>query len=131
VGLISGETQAMLAGIGDIIEHIKSGRARALGVTSTERVTQLPDVPVIADTVPGFECTTWVSLFAPAATPKPIVDQLNAEIAKAMRDPAVGPKLSGVTYDPVSGTPEELNQRVRADYDKIGKVFRQFNVRLD
>ena len=58
VGLISGETQAMIAGIGDIIEHIKSNRVRPLGVSSTERVAQLPDIPVIADTIPGFECTT-------------------------------------------------------------------------
>src|SRR5436190_23970361 len=72
IGLVSGETQAMIAGIGDIIEHIKAGRARALAVTSTERVTQLPDLPVMADTVPGYECTTWVSLFAPAGTPKAI-----------------------------------------------------------
>jgi tripartite-type tricarboxylate transporter receptor subunit TctC len=101
------------------------------GYTLLERSPQLPDVPVIADTVPHFESTTWVSIFAPAATPKAIVDQLNAEIGNAMRDPAVASKLAAVTYDPVHATPEELNQRMKADYDKIGKLFRQFNVRLD
>ncbi|HEX2826006.1 MAG TPA: tripartite tricarboxylate transporter substrate-binding protein [Burkholderiales bacterium] len=131
VGLISGETQAMVAGIGDIIEHIKAGRARPLGVTSTERVTLLPNVPPIADTIPGFECTTWVSIFAPGATPKPIIDQLNSEIGTALRDATVASKLSNVTYDPVHKTPEELNQRVKADYELVGKLFRQFNVRLD
>jgi tripartite-type tricarboxylate transporter receptor subunit TctC len=131
VGLISGETQAMLAGIGDIIEHIKAGRARALGVTSTERVTQLPNIPTIADTVPGFECTTWVSIFAPAATPKTIVDQLNAEIGNALRDAGVASRMTAVTYDPVHRPPEELNQRMKGDYELIGKLFRQFNVKLD
>jgi tripartite-type tricarboxylate transporter receptor subunit TctC len=131
VGLISGETQAMVAGIGDIIEHIKAGRARPLGVTSTERVTLLPNVPPIADTIPGFECTTWVSIFAPGATPKPIIDQLNSEIGTALRDATVASKLSNVTYDPVHKTPEELNQRVKADYELVGRLFRQFNVRLD
>jgi tripartite-type tricarboxylate transporter receptor subunit TctC len=131
VGLISGETQAMIAGIGDIIEHIKARRARALGVTSMERVTQLPDVPVIADTVPGFECTTWVSILAPAATPKGIIDQLNAELGNALRDPGVAAKLTNLTYDPVHRTPEELAQRLKTDYELIGKLFRQFGVKLD
>jgi tripartite-type tricarboxylate transporter receptor subunit TctC len=131
VGLISGETQAMIAGIGDIIEHIKANRARPLGVSSTERVTQLPEVPAIADTVPGFECTTWVSIFAPAGTPRAIIDQLNTELGKAMRDPGIASKLSGLTYDPVHKAPEELAQRMKADYEKIGKLFREFGVSLD
>ena len=131
VGLISGETQAMIAGIGDIIEHIKSNRVRPLGVSSTERIAQLPNIPPIADTIPGFECTTWVSLFAPAGTPRPIVDQLNAELGNAMRDPGIASKLSGLTYDGVHKTPEELAQRMKADYDKIGKLFREFDVKLE
>ena len=131
IGLISGETQAMVAGIGDIIEHIKAGRARPLAVTSKERVTQFPELPVIADTVPGYECTTWVSIFAPGATPKPIIDQLNTELGKALADSNVASKLSTVTYDAVHKTPEELAQRMRADYDAIGKLFKQFNVRID
>ena len=131
VGLVSGETHAMIAGIGDIIEHIKAKRVRPLGVTSLDRFKQLPDVPAIAETFPGFESETWVSLLAPAGIPKPIIDQLNAEFGTATRDPEVASKLSSVTYDPVHKTPEELAQRLRADYDKVGKVFRQFGVKLD
>jgi len=131
VGLVSGETHAMIAGIGDIIEHIKAKRVRALGVTSLDRFKQLPDVPAIAETFPGFESETWVSLLAPAGIPKPIIDQLNAEFGTATRDPEVASKLSSVTYDPVHKTPEELAQRLKADYDKVGKVFRQFGVKLD
>jgi tripartite-type tricarboxylate transporter receptor subunit TctC len=131
VGLVSGETHAMTAGISDIIEHIKVNRVRPLGVTSAERVTQLPNIPVIADTVPGFECETWVSIYAPAGTPKAIIDQLNAELGKAMRDPGITSRLSGLTTDPVHKSPEELAQRLRADYEKIGKLFREFGVRLD
>ena len=131
VAIVSGETHAMIAGIGDIIEHIKAKRVRPLGVTSADRVKQLPDVPVIADTFPGFESETWISLLAPTGIPKAIVDQLNAEVGKATRDPEVASKLSGVTYDAVHKSPEELAQRLKTDYDKIGKVFRQFNVKLD
>lgn len=131
IGLISGQTHAMAAGIGDIIEHIKANRVRPLGVTSVNRIALLPDIPPIADTVPGFECTTWVSIFAPAATPKAIVDQLNTEIGSVLRDPNVASRMSAVTYDPVHKTPDELNQRVQADSATIGKVFRQFGVSLD
>ena len=131
VGLISGETQAMTAGIGDILEHLKAKRARPLGVTSLERVTQLPEVPTIAETVPGYEAVTWVSLFAPAGTPKPIIDQLNAEMGKVLRDPGVASRLTGLTYDAVLRPQEELAQRLRADYERIGKLFRQLGVALD
>jgi tripartite-type tricarboxylate transporter receptor subunit TctC len=131
VGLVSGETHAMTAGIGDIIEHVKVRRVRPLGVTSAQRVTQLANVPAIAETVPGYESTSWVSLFAPAGTPKAIIDQLNAEVGNAMRDPAIATRLAGLTYDPVHAAPEVIAQRLKTDYEKIGKLFREFGVRLD
>jgi len=131
LGLVSGQTHAMLAGIGDILEHIKVKRVRPLGVASLDRMPQLPDVPPIAESLPGFEIETWVSLFAPAGTPKPIVDRLNTELGNAMRDPGIASRLSAVTYDAVHRPPEELNQRVKSDYAKIGKLFRDFNVSAD
>jgi tripartite-type tricarboxylate transporter receptor subunit TctC len=131
VGLMSGETQAMTAGIGDIIEYIKANRARPLGVTSAERVKKLPDVPAIAETIPGYESETWVSVFAPAGTPKAIMDRLNAEIGNALRDPAVASRLSDLTYDATHRAPEEFARRLKADYEKIGKLFSQSGVKLD
>ena len=131
VGLVSGEIHAMTAGIGDIIEHIKSNRVRPLGVTSLERVKKLPDVPAVAETFPGYEATTWVIVLAPAGIPKAILDRLNAEVGNALRDPAVASRLSDLTYDPVHRTPEQLAQRLRTDYEMIGKLFRQFGVKLD
>ena len=131
VGLMSGETQAMIVGIGDIIEYIKANRARALGVTSAERITQMPNVPAIAETVPGYESATWVSLFAPTGTPKDIIDRLNTEFGNALRDPGTASKLSALTYDPVHRTPEQFSQRLKADYEKIGKLFREAGVKAD
>jgi len=131
VGLISGETGAMIAGIGDIIEHLKAKRAIPLGVASAQRMALLPDVPPIADTIPGFEVETWVSAFAPAGTPKAIIEQLNTELGNALRDPVVASKLSAVTYDPIHTSPEQLAQRLRADYDKIGKAFSKLGVKID
>jgi tripartite-type tricarboxylate transporter receptor subunit TctC len=131
IALVSGETQCQVAAIGELIAHIKSNRVRALGVTSLERVAQLPEVPTIADTFPGYESWTWVTAFAPAGTPRAIVDRLNAELGKAMQDPDVAAKLSAQTLDPSHRSPEELAQRLKADYEMIGKVFRQFDVKLD
>ena len=131
IALVSGETQAQVAAIGELIAHIRTNRVRPLGVTSTERIAQLPDVPTIADTIPGYESWTWVSVFAPAGTPREIVERLNAEFAKAMNDKDVAAKLSAQTLDPAHRAPEELAQRMRADYETIGKLFREFNVKLD
>ena len=131
VALVGGETQAQVAAIGELIAHVKSNRVRALGVTSLERVAQLPEVPTIADSFPGYESWTWVSAFAPAGTPAAIIDRLNAEIGKAMQDPDVAAKLSAQTLEPSHRPAEELAQRLKSDYEMIGKLFRQYNVKLD
>jgi tripartite-type tricarboxylate transporter receptor subunit TctC len=131
IALVSGETQAQVAAIGELIAHIKSNRVRPLGVTSAERVAELPDVPTIADTIRGYESSTWVSAFAPAGTPRPIIDRLNAELGKAMNDPDTRAKLSAQTLYPSHRPPEELDKRLKSDYEMIGKLFRQFGVKLE
>jgi len=131
IALVSGQTQAQVAAIGELIAHIKANRVRPLGVTSAARIAQLPDVPTIADTIPGYESSTWVSAFAPAGTPKAIIDRLNAEFGKAMKDPDVAAKLSAQTLDPAHRPPEDLDRRLRTDSEMIGKLFREFNVKLD
>ena len=97
---------------------------RPLGVTSDKRTEQFPDVPAIAETVPGYEFTAWVGCFAPAGTPKPIVDRLNAELKKALADPGVASKLSVQTLDPMHMTPEQFAARLKSDYDKYEKVIK-------
>ena len=122
--LIAGETHAMIATIGSLFPHIKSNRVRPLGVTSDKRTDQFPDVPAIAETVPGYEFTAWVGCFAPAGTPRPIVDRLNAELKKALADPGVASKLTVQTLDPMHMTPEQFAARLKSDYDKYEKVIR-------
>ena len=131
VALVSGETQTQVAAISELIVHIKSNRVRALGVTAAERVAQLPDIPTIADTIPGYESSTWICTFAPAGTPKAIVDRLNAEYGKAIRDADVGAKLAAQTLDPAHRSPEELVQRMKSDYEIVGKLFRTLGTKLD
>ena len=122
--LIAGETQAMIATIGSLFPHIKSNRVRPLGVTSDKRTEQFPDVPAIAETVPGYEFTAWVGCFAPAGTPKPIVDRLNAALQKALADPGVASKLTVQTLDPMHMTPEQFAARLKSDFDKYEKVIK-------
>jgi tripartite-type tricarboxylate transporter receptor subunit TctC len=131
IALVSGETQAQVAAIGELIQHVKIGRVRALGVTSTQRVAELPDVPTIADTIPGYESTTWVSMFAPAGTPRAIIDRLNTEIGRTVKDADTVSRLTAQTLYPAHRTPEEVTQRMRADHETIGKLFRQAGVQAN
>lgn len=129
--LVAGETQAMLATIGSVLTHVQSGRVRPIAVTSDTRTTQFPKVPTIGETVPGYEFTAWVACFAPAGTPKAIIDQLNAELKKALADPGVAAKLSAQTLDPMHMTPEEFAKRLRSDYEKYEKVVKLSGARVD
>lgn len=129
--LVAGETQAQLATIGSLFTHINSGRVRPLGVSSDQRVAQFPDVPAIAEFVPGYEFTAWVGLFVPARTPKSIVDSLNAAIAKALADPGVASKLTAQTLDPMHMTPEQFAARIKSDYDKYARVVKVSGARVD
>lgn len=129
--IVAGETQAMLATIGSLFTHIKSGRVRPLGVSSEKRTTQFPDVPAIAEFVPGYEFTAWVGCFVPAGTPKAIVDTLNAALAKALADPDVVSKLTVQTLDPMHMTPDQFAARLKSDYDKYAKVVKISGARVD
>ena len=131
IALVSGETQVQVAAVSELISHIQSKRLRALGVTTPERLKVLPDVPTIADTIPGYESSTLISIYAPAGTPRPIVDRLNAEIGKAVSDPDVAARLNQQTLDPSRSPVDELNQRMRTDYDMVGKLLKQFDLKLD
>lgn len=129
--LVAGETQAMLATIGSLFGHIKSGRVRPIGVSTDKRVIQFPDVPAIAEFVPGYEFTAWVGCFVPAGTPKPVVDALNAALGKALADPDVAAKLSAQTLDPMHMTPEQFAARLKSDYDKYQTVVKISGARVD
>jgi tripartite-type tricarboxylate transporter receptor subunit TctC len=131
VATASGEIQALLTPISEVLPHIKSGRVRPIAVSSEGRVTQLPEVPTIGETIPGYEFSSWMGTFAPAGTPKPVVDKLNAELKKAVSDPDVASNLSAQTLDPMYLTPEEFAKRMRADHEKFGHIVKLSGARLD
>ena len=129
--LIAGETQAMMATIGSLYPHLKSGRLRPLGVTSPERVLQFPKVPAISETLPGYEFTAWVGCFAPAGVPAAIINTLNAALKTALADSAVKSKLTLQTLDPMYLTPAQFAERLKADYDKYASVVALSGARVE
>jgi tripartite-type tricarboxylate transporter receptor subunit TctC len=131
IAIASGEVQAVIGTIASLVPNLKAKRVRPLGVTSEKRTTQFPDVPAIAETVPGYEFTAWVGCFAPKGTPRPIIDQLNGWLRKALADPGVASKLSAQTLDPMPMTPEQFAARLKSDYDKYGKVVKISGARID
>jgi tripartite-type tricarboxylate transporter receptor subunit TctC len=132
ISIASGETQAQMGTVGSVIQQVKQNRVRALAVTSDKRVDAFPDLPTIAQAgVPGYEFTAWIGTFAPAATPKPIVDRLNSEINKVLKSKDVADNLKSQTLEPMIMTPEQFAKRLKSDYDKYEKVVKQTGAKVE
>jgi tripartite-type tricarboxylate transporter receptor subunit TctC len=131
VGLMAGEVQVTLTPASEIYPHLKSGRVRPIAVSSATRTTQFPEIPAIAETVKGYEFTSWMGTFVPAGTPKPIIDRLSVEIKKAVADPNVAANLSAQTLDPMYITPEEFAKLLKFEYDKYQHVVKLSGARIE
>jgi tripartite-type tricarboxylate transporter receptor subunit TctC len=108
-----------------------AGRLRPLGVVSAKRNAKLPEVPAIAEVLPGFEVTGWLGAFVPAGTPPEIVTRLNRELVSAIDAPDFRKRLDELMLDPGGGTPEEFGAYVRANYERVGKVIRSANIKAE
>jgi tripartite-type tricarboxylate transporter receptor subunit TctC len=132
ISIETGETQAMIATLGSFLPQLQAKRVRPLAVTSSARVEQFPDIPTIAESgVPGYEFTSWVGAFAPARTPREIVNRLNAEFRKATSDPAVKSRLGAAAHDAMYLSVDEFAKLIRSDYEKYGRLIRMTGARLD
>ena len=123
IGLLAGETQVFFVGIGSVAASLEAKRLRALGVASEKRLKQFPDIPTVAETVPGYELTAWIGSFVPAGTPRPIVEKLNAEFKKALEHPDSVKILGAQALDPMPMTVDEFAKRLKTDYDKYEKLI--------
>jgi len=131
VALMGGEIHAIITPIAELYPHIKSGRVRPVAVTSDKRSAQFPEIPTIAETVKGYEFVSWFGSFAPAGTPKPIIDRLNAEIKQAVADPDLASKLSAQGLDPMHMTPEAFAIHVKVEYDRLKQVVTLSGARIE
>jgi tripartite-type tricarboxylate transporter receptor subunit TctC len=123
--LLGGQVPVSFAGIPNVISSVKSGKLRALAVSTPRRWSELPDVPTVAEAgVPGYEATLWLGLAAPAGTPADIVSRLHAETAKALQDPELQKSFRTAGVNATVMNPQEFGAFIRAEYDKWGKVVR-------
>ncbi len=132
VDLMAGQTHMMFATSLSVMQHIQSGKLRALGVTTARRVSAVKDLPTIAEAgVPGFEATTWHGVLTTAGTPQAIVNKLNAEINRALQMPDVREKLAGLGAEIVGGTPKEFADHIAREIPKWAKVVKIANVQIE
>jgi tripartite-type tricarboxylate transporter receptor subunit TctC len=124
IDLLSGQVQWMFGTILPTLPHIQSGRLRALAVSDTRRVAALPNVPTVAETLPGFEATSWYGIFAPAGTPADVIAKLNAQIAKLLSSPEISDQLQRQGAQPVGDSPEAFAAQFKAEVTKWGRVVK-------
>jgi len=129
--LLAGQVQVMFDVMTQGLAHIKEGRLRALAVTTAARSEALPDVPAVAETVPGYEASSWSGVCAPAGTPAEIVDLLNREINAALTDPKIKARLTSLGSVAITGSPAAFAAFLAEETDKWGKVVRAANIKAE
>jgi tripartite-type tricarboxylate transporter receptor subunit TctC len=129
--LLSGEVDMSYENSLVVLPHVKSGKVKALAVTGVKRSRLLPELPTIAETLPGYNASGWYGLFVPAATPKPIVARLSTESIKVLKMPDVIERLSSQGAEPVGSTPEEFGAYVRTEIEKWANLVKVANMKAD
>jgi len=129
--LIGGQVQVIFSAVPSTVEYIKAGKVRALAVTSTSRAEALPDLPTVAEFVPGYEASNWWGIGAPKSTPAAIVDKLNREINAAFADPKMKARLSELGGAGLAGPPAGFEKLIADETEKWGRVIRTANIKAN
>ena len=129
--LVAGQVQVSVQSLPSSIAFIRSGKMKVLGVVNPKRLPALPDAPTIGETVKGFGTTPWYGVFAPVGTPKHIITQLNAAIAKALESKDAQERLAGVGCEPYKSPPEQFAQLVRDDLPRWAKIVKESGATID
>ncbi|MBL8377661.1 MAG: tripartite tricarboxylate transporter substrate binding protein [Burkholderiales bacterium] len=131
VDLIAGQVDLNLDTMPTVLQHIKAGKLKAIAVGAKKRTVQLPELPPIADTVPGFEATNWYGLFAPAGTPREVVAKINADTNRALVSPDIRTRIIDSGGEPQGGTVEEFAAFIRSEIVRNGKLIKDANIRFE
>jgi tripartite-type tricarboxylate transporter receptor subunit TctC len=130
--LLGGQVQLMFGTVVALVPHIQAGKLRALAVTSRKRSPLLPEVPTLAESgLPDYQAGSWYGIEAPTGTPRPIIDQLNALIVKALRQPDVARRLALEGAEVVGSTPEEFGEHIKSEIARVGKVVRAAGIQAE
>jgi tripartite-type tricarboxylate transporter receptor subunit TctC len=130
--LVAGVVESSFAGVPNALAQVPSGRLRALAVTTAKRVPQLPDVPTMQEAgVPGYAASVWLALLAPAGTPPEIVNKLNSEIAKVMKDPELRKLFDSAGVEPDPSTPQAMSAYMAQEMARWGKVVKEAGIKLE
>jgi tripartite-type tricarboxylate transporter receptor subunit TctC len=127
--VIAGEAQVSMISMVPTIPHVRAGRLRAIGVTTPRRMEQMPDVPAIAESVPGFEVIHWYGIWGPKGLPKPIVERWNKEASKVLFTPEMKKQMAGEGLTAGGGGPDELYKIIRRDVEKWRRVVKEARIR--
>ena len=111
--------------------HVKAGKLRSIAVSGSKRLPELPDVPTVAETVPGYAATTWYGLLVPRGTPKPIIDKLNGEFNRILAMKDIIERLATAGFQTEGGSPEEFTRYMKAEVAKWSKVIKAANIPVD
>jgi tripartite-type tricarboxylate transporter receptor subunit TctC len=131
VDLLGGQVQMFFGVLASSIEYIKAGQLRALAVTTAEPVEVLPNVPRVADFLPGYEASDWYGICAPRGTPAEIINRLNVEINAGLADPRLKPRLAELGGTPLPGTPAEFGKLIAEETEKWSKVVRAAHMKAE
>jgi tripartite-type tricarboxylate transporter receptor subunit TctC len=130
--LIAGHIQVSVPGINNVLQHVKAGRLRALGVTGTQRAAELPEVPTIAEAgVPGYEAILWLGIMAPAGTPAAVITRLNNEITRILRQPEMKEGFARVGTDVLATDPQQFGALIKSEIGKWAKVVQETGVQAN
>jgi tripartite-type tricarboxylate transporter receptor subunit TctC len=125
---VAGQTQLLFTAGTQSLEHVKAGNLRLLAVTEDKRSSLLPDVPTVAETLPGYEMAVWYGAFGPAGLPQTVAERLNAEIGRILYLPEVKKSMGDIAVEVAASTPQELADRTRIDAEKWGRVIAELGI---
>lgn len=129
--VISGQLDLQFNSVFSTASHVKSGKLKALAVSSEKRLPDMPNLPAINEILPGFVAGGYQGMFAPAATPAPVVSKINADVVKVLNMPDIKERFAGLGANPTGGTPEEMRKFLREDRDRWAKLIKQLNLKLE
>ena len=129
--LLAGQVEMMCDNLGVSLPHVRSGKLKALGVASLRRIKTLPELPALAETLPGFEAQAWFGVVAPPKTPRAIAEKVSAGVAEALRNPEVIKRLNDLSAEPMGLTPDETAAYMKSETERWAAVIRAAGVKLE